>query len=308
MKPDKVELFKVSAGRTQFYVRVTTRFDFRTDAPLHHSLNVGGKMKGCVEILVNVPSLELLDERFAQMEATKCIADISHIGYNPMCSVSEDLPSGVGTQLMVRTAMAFVCKHYDWVTHFSLIDNSHVQCKEGLDISLACLSLVTNGSTYYEKYFHAVLANAEDRARYDANVAKLSDPTEKLPFESFVAGFQVPDAVAEYMRPVYLAAPTYLEFFRQLKARCEADGLTFCAQIHPWVQVFVDFILQNQLNYNLWMRRWSIDARHIQRIHVGEESVDLDEHRQATDILQAEFERHRVQLGGRRSYLGPDDR
>ena len=149
----------------------------------------------------------------AQEEVKKSVAIITHIGYNPKCSTTENLPGGAGTRHMIRTAMTLVLIHYDWIKRFRIVDNSEVFCKEALFVSLAHMSLATNGKTYYEKYLHATLENDDARRAYEVGVTRLTDASQKLPFAQFVSLFRVAPAIEAKLFGSYEETGTYSEFF-----------------------------------------------------------------------------------------------
>jgi len=232
---DSVDAYTVRAGRSgpAFFVHVITKFDNRTNAPFSHGIDVGGNMRGCVRITVNVPDATLLrDERFGGFEESKKDAFISFVGYNRKCSLRDDLPSGDGTRHMIRVAMAFVLTNFTWVETFSLVDASHVLCTEtGQVIDLSHLSLMTTGKTYYERYLGARLKRPEARVAYARDVAALSAADAKLDFDTFCRAYNVPHPVAVYMQAAYAASRTYLEFFRALRAACARKPPPSCDNV-----------------------------------------------------------------------------
>jgi hypothetical protein len=294
MREDIQQFFTVRSGIRKFIVGVTVKYDAK-EQPFSYKFDIGGKMKGCVQIIANCPNKTLLDdERFASLEKDKNIAFVTWIGYNPKCSLTDDLPNGDGTRHMVRCAMSIVCNACPWVTKFKLNDASTVKCVEGVEISLANLSLFTNGKSYYEKYLHAYLHDEHMRTLYKEKVARLSNPKEKLPLEIFKSKFNITN---EHVLSVYGKTSTYIEFARVLKAESEEKQLNVCEIILPWLEEFVKYVLEG---YTFWMYDWLIDKESIKHIPVKQWG-ELSDSQQVRDIIQEEFSKVRVyslQQGG----------
>jgi len=306
---DSVDAYTVRAGRSgpAFFVHVITKFDNRTNAPFSHGIDVGGNMRGCVRITVNVPDATLLrDERFGGFEESKKDAFISFVGYNRKCSLRDDLPSGDGTRHMIRVAMAFVLTNFTWVETFSLVDASHVLCTEtGQVIDLSHLSLMTTGKTYYERYLGARLKRPEARVAYARDVAALSAADAKLDFDTFCRAYNVPHPVAVYMQAAYAASRTYLEFFRALRAACERKPPpsfpsfpSFCAVVRDWGDAFIHHTLSNNLYA---METWTIPApAELARVEI--EQLSSEQSANADRVIQEEFKQF---AGGGASFRGP---
>ena len=144
---EDITFYELESGKYSYYVSIKMTRNLESKLPTSYTVNVGGKMKGCVEILVEVPNPNI-DDRFKFMEEAKNTAYIIWIGYSQKCSIKGDLEKGQGTRHMIRSALTLVCKMYKWITKFSLIDASSIKCKEGVTVNLAIISLALKGQTY----------------------------------------------------------------------------------------------------------------------------------------------------------------
>lgn len=297
MKPDLVQYFLVQAGKYSYYVVITTKYGFRTNKPISYFVDVGGTMKGCVRVLIEKPDeIRREDERFRNFEQQKEIATIQWIGFNKKCSVRNDLLNGEGTRHMVRVAMTIVINAFNWITKFKLTDASRVKCIEGLEMSLANLSFVTNGKSYYEKYLRAYLQHEEYRTKYGEASKVLSDPYKKLPIQDFGDLFPID----KFTQGIYERSTTYLEFFNNLKDECKKADKVFCEVVHSWLDSFVRFILGSFNLENVWMADWIIDKETVKQIPVSEWTEEWN----ATEIekvMQEEFQDYIVQKGGKKN-------
>ena len=303
MDTDTLTFHLISTGKYKYYLSILTKY--LLGKPISYGLNLGGKMRGCVTISVEVPNREEKDERFIENEIAKKIAYISWIGYNKKCSISEDFPSGVGTRHMVKTAMSIVCSKFNWIENFFLTDSSKVTCKEGLIVNLANLSLITNGKTYYEKYLSAILDDANLREFYE-NRKKQLESENKYDLQYFIDQFRVPTEQHNIFIKYYPSAKSLLDFFNKLKAYCNENHIHFCEFVDPWIEAFVKKLLVNP--NKIWMATWVIHKKDIKLLKVPEWSdvLDIGPIQDAQNILQQE--EWRAQSGGHiSSFLGSGD-
>jgi hypothetical protein len=295
MKPDLEQYFKVQTSRYAYYLCITTRYHFTTGKPISYYIDVGGMMKGCVRIVVEVPSsTENTDERFRNIEMQKSCAFISWIGYNNKCSILGNLESGDGTRHMVRTAMTVVLNTFNWIKEFELTDASKVQCENGIEISLSELSFVVHAKSYYEKYFKAYLLNEENRQRYYDAQTMLKDRNTKLPLDDFVSLFRIFD---KDIHKVYQNTDTYLDFFNRLKIECKRHGENhFCKILHPWIHDFIMYVFKANGLGDIWMSNWRITKDSVKEIQIKDwnEVYEVEEVR---NVFQEKFKEY-YQNGG----------
>ena len=178
--------------------------------------------------------------------------------------MTADFPCGEGTKHLVRTAMRLVLNSFTHVRWFSFTDASTVPCKEGMDISLANLSIAMNGQAYYEKYFSAYLKNESIRQEYIVLSRNINSPEKKMTFEEFVK-FQddaLPIDTINIIKPLYESSPTMQQFFTKLRDECKKKKTIFCMLVYPWLNKYVDFMLQ-QKTHHFWTQSWIIDEESV---------------------------------------------
>ena len=290
-KENTYSYHQISTAKYKYVMSIMTMYN-KYGNPISYGINIEGKMKGCVTITVEAQNPEI-DERFVKFKDDKKLAFISWVGYNRKCSITEDLPSGVGTRHMIKTAMTVVCSKYPWIEGFSLTDASEVTCKEGLVVSLAALSLVINGKTYYEKYFKAFLKRDDIRNEYEKQKTLLIDSTKKIETKLFLKTFQIPDNQLSFVRDIYDKSSTYLEFFQDLQKYCKSNNLVFCEVVYSWLDLFLRHILGSPEEY--WMSKWIISKSNIQTMEIQkwDDNIKIQD---IKSILQEEFKKH--QSGG----------
>jgi hypothetical protein len=243
--------YTVKNGRYTYIVNVLTKRDFKSKKPISYNIDVGGRMKGCVTITVEAPELHV-DPRFAFLEASKLLAFMSWIGYNPKCNINTDDPlaKGSGTRHMLTTAMAYVLQQYDWIKGFRFDDMSTIVCGNR-HVSLPHISIATHGQTYYEKTFHAQLEDDVQMNEYQNKIAMMHDPNMKPPIQYALQGFCKPD----WVYVIYKEAKTISEFFIGVKQfSLTNETITFCEIMDAWGNAILDkfFNIEPLVMHNKW--------------------------------------------------------
>lgn len=262
---------------------------------MSYNIDLGGRMKGCVRIVVDVPD-ETLDERFAAYEKEKQAAHIAWIGYNKKCAVGDDLPKSHGTRHMIRTAMTIVMNSYDWIKQFSLMDASKVDCKD-YEVSLLHSYLSLYGKTYYEKYIHAYLQENSNRMRYNAGVKLLHDNVIPL---GNICSFIQNQEYQGIVKKVYDPNITNIQFFNQLKDKCTKDGFAYCEVTSNWLDALINRFFTGKVLTQLWV----IDTADVVKIQTLEWSDDVDfkQIMKKHMVAQEEFSK-----GGASAYFGDEE-
>lgn len=262
-----------------YILAITTKYSYETNQPVSHNINIGGKIKGCVQIVVNVPNI-VTDPRFAAIEENKKVAYISWIGFNKKCAINHDLPSGAGTRHMVRTALTIVLNTYDWVTSFSLTDASKVDCN-GYNVSLKHISLSLHGKTYYERYLHTHLADESNQTKYNKGIFLLKNRV--MDFER-MCEFVEPQHKS-IVKHVYSPTLTHIEFFNKLSEQCRLNNIKYCELS------CIEHIINSCFEGDVLNEKWIIDADKVNLIAPLEWSdfVDASRIQEIDMIIQEEF-------------------
>jgi hypothetical protein len=245
---DKV--YNILKGNKFAYFMVeTTKYD--GDVPMTYEIEIGGRMKGCMRITVDnikhVPNI-LKDRLSKNALDTYCsrkrCAHISWIGYNPKCSIYQDLEKSMGTKEMVKVAVHAICKRYPWIDTFTLEDATEIRCDNDLIVSLFLLSIINNGKSYYQKHFGAKLKDISAQNQYAHCTTKMTSTQEKVSFSEFVFLIGIGNDTINKVEPIYNSTRTYREFFRKLRQEFKDE---FCKFIYPWAYDFVsNHILQGK--------------------------------------------------------------
>lgn len=236
------------------------------------NLSIGGKRKGCVNISVNTPDSILVQRALAPVPKARGghsieVATMPQLKWYSDCSVDEPLPRGDGTIHMIKTLLSEMKKRYPYVKYITLMDNSHIRCSQGKEISLLALSFSIYSKTWYERIFNATLQDLIYQEKYILGNKILNDPETKLSFEEFTQLFGSYTRVdtLNKLKPYYESTVTYTEFFQTLY---KGEGKeSQCNLIVDWIDIFLQYIF----GINLQSLPWIIKRESIEDIVILEE-------------------------------------
>jgi hypothetical protein len=193
-------------------------------------------------------------------------SNIQRVDYYEECSLTPKLVKGEGTRQMVYTLLKYLKEHYEWIQSFSLTDNSTIKC-QGHDVPLAFLSLASNGSTWYTKYFKAELKSLEHRAIYERNIVKLRDAGYKnqISYDMFLTLCNLKGTEIEglMLQDVYEKSSSFVDFYTQMQnIYPRTADVPFCriffminSNGKQWGPTFVSHVLElpSSVIYGDWL-------------------------------------------------------
>ena len=198
----------------------------------------------------------------------KKIGYITHIKYEPECSLNSVLERGGGMVEMVKLAIQYVSKIYPEITTFELQDTSNIECDK-IDmtitfpprkiikpLSLSSLYILLYGKTWYELHFNARMINNELYNIYKREIHKLGLPINK-PLTD-IQKYVCDNDKYEKLRQYYDANKSWHEFFNKIpkNRRCEL--------LYNWIPEFVSDKI-----YNLHMsNKWVIDVDNMEKTYM----------------------------------------
>jgi hypothetical protein len=246
----------IKAGSHTF--KITENSMKYQDRIISHTFKIGGDYEECVTA------------SYSYRDGTPISAKLLHLLYEPECSIGSDLQRGIGSELMIKTLLRYVYKKINIIPIFSFDDMSHIDCVEK-DVSkppprkmtqplhLAFFSIAYNDKTWYEKRFHATMANKAMYEKYRARISFLTDTSQKMPFARFLEIAQPPAEQIELLERYYISANTYRDFFNVIpfKDRCNI--------LRPWLEPFMTHYLKDVFTNS----NWEIDVRKLEAYEGG---------------------------------------
>ena len=237
---DSYEHFLIKSYNSTFNMSIK-------ETPIQYVIYLGGKKKGCVELFIDKPPS---DPRYSLFfDAT--IAKLTRVEYDSHCSL-EGLVSGEGTRNMLRTTFDVLRNdnRFQHVKTVDLDDASYVTCPDGGSLSLAHLSIATNGATWYEKHFQAVLKNPVLHNDYMKAKKIFQTKLSDLPPYEIIFRDNPLLHTQEFIQ-VYKRSQNLNDFFTTIRKK---DKEQFCKIMNTWLETFV-----NKLLNNIGNQTWRID-------------------------------------------------
>lgn len=219
---------------------------FRTPTSTHRAiikntgLNYLVKIEGtrgesCIEIFVENP--------------TESFSVLAQIYSEEDCSYECFMEKGATVDMLKASLQ--VCSLLFGVSHFELKDGSNIECdttpiprKRIKPLSLAHMTIIKYGQTWYEQNFQAYLKNPSDREAYRKGLAALNAPIS-MTFKEFyrLARFQIDQF--PIFEPLFAASSTWLEFFQKIPKEKHCELLY-------WAPSFMDTLMGFDVQKPIW--------------------------------------------------------
>lgn len=236
---------RVTVGnRTMYITTFTSKFSV--------SMYIGSKTIYCIDIHLYKSS----DDQFEP------IGELNKIRWDNQCSIDDSFEHGTDTMMILELAMTLIHKRYPNITHIRFTDMSSRKCDNGTDVDLAAMKYFTDGRTWYEDRFHAVIdprsETTYEKMIRDANAIK-STMTWQM-FTSY-APLDTLKMNHEHVEKVYEASDTWQEFFSAI--RDEIGKGPFCVWLSQknWFDNFV----RGKLRFHLMSVAFLLD---VSRFHI----------------------------------------
>jgi hypothetical protein len=252
---------------TEYYQLITDSYSFYLTIVKNkgvHTLSIGGNKSNCVSVSINTPDSLLVERGYHKLDT----ATLPILAWDSQCAINPKLERGTGTIHMIQTALSEAKKRYPYVKQFTLTDNSTITCDNNKAITLMFFSIAEHSKTWYERHFGAHILDSKLRNQYTNGITILNDATLKLDwdsFESLIKPYTTAENIA-ILKPYYIAAETYADFFTQLM---EKEGKRkLCVYIVNWIDIFFVYIFQ----FDPTTVMWAIPADSVGAVPIIEET------------------------------------
>jgi len=183
-----------------------------------------------------------------------------------LCTTDNNLESGEGSILMIKTILRYIHEKIPEITNVSFEDFSKLEC--GTDeeklakqsralgthayithvypVSLFYFSLAFNGITWYEKHFNAKLDSDRYQKYREGVRIILYNKESKMDFEQFLA-IATPniEQILE-LKQYYEKADTYHQFFSSIPQKRR------CPLVRNWIHTFMAHVLKDIFQHTDW--------------------------------------------------------
>jgi hypothetical protein len=186
------------------------------------------------------------------------IGNLTKIRWDEVCSLTHDFKKGSDTEMILNVAMKYIYETYPGVRFLSFNDLSTKECDNGTSVSLSAMKLFTDGRTWYEQHFHAMIdpqySEVYDHMKLKADEIKRTMSWDQ--FQSFaVFNNMIP---IDEIKELYESSSTWQLFLKAIKEKVNGDDKgRFC----EWLSTknWFDNFVQSKLRFNLMAVQFLID-------------------------------------------------
>lgn len=191
---------------------------------------IGGSELYCIHGYILQPK-----SVFAQY-ASSAYGSLPEVKWNALCSIEGGFVRGFDTRMIVRLLTAYIAANYPHIVGLRFTDTSERECQPGVSVSLAGISFLTTGKTWYEKTFGAYI-DADDIREKQA-IERFQAAKHSFPWSSMQRIMRIGDNPE--LQTQYESASTWQEFFGPLQAKMGVQA--FCEFAAPWLDTFMGTI------------------------------------------------------------------
>lgn len=196
------------------------------------NIYIGGHDLYCIYIYI------MKDKSIYSSRFDTSIANLPGIEYNQNCSLEYNFRRGIDSTMILKFAITYVFNKYPHVKGISFNDASFRACDNGKQVSLAMMSYISTGQTWYEKNFGAYLTS-ESFTHFEPIKQKFQDAKATLSWEIMKGIMDNSFPIDESkMKELYESAKTWQEFFGPIKDAIDISG--FCIFVEPWLNNFIN--------------------------------------------------------------------
>ena len=227
-------IFRVGVGNKNLKMTI-----FETENIIN--IYIGGPTLYCIHASINKENSVFVQRGIYD----KSVGTIEQIYYNRECSLEHNFARGVDTNMIILLVCQYIRDNYPYVSYLKFNDASSRTCDNGTATSLAAMTYLYSGLTWYQKNFEAIMAPnavAKFNNLIEAYNARKQQYTWAAFREIFIKG-PLPLSEEE-MQEMYEVATTWRDFFGPLKERIKV--FAFCNFISPWLPKFIADILKHE--------------------------------------------------------------
>lgn len=219
----------------------------------NRSFKIGGTYSDCISVSI----------RYHKNQPV--YAYIPHAMYDPECSIDVPLERG-GSVIMMKALLHHVHTQLPSITEIVFEDKSNIECatdyeiqtkgsrfrKRGtnvIPIPLYFFSLVFNGKTWYEKYFHARQKDTNKHNAYRKRIKQVLESTEFKANLSFIEFLEITELTqyVDEIKQYYDTSDTFEEFFQSMP---KSDR---CRLVRDWIDNFMTYHFKDVFSNSDWM-------------------------------------------------------
>lgn len=164
---------------------------------------------------------------------------LNKIRWDKECSLSYPFEKGSDTVMILQLLLSYIKDKYPQVDNMYFTDLSTRQCDDGSSVSLAAMKLFTDGRTWYEERFNAVIAN-EFKKFYIDMMNDANSKKKEIEWEIFLEYVRFNNVVtSEFTRNIYESTNTWEDFFKTIRDKVGISNFCIWLSTRNWFDIFI---------------------------------------------------------------------
>jgi hypothetical protein len=181
---------------------------------------------------------------------------LTKVRWDAECSIAHDFTKGDDTIMILQLAMTYVKNAYPEVKFIEFNDLSTKQCDSGSSVSLSAMKLFTDGKTWYEDRFHAIIS-PRYAAIYEEMKSYADTIKKSMPWSEFIKYTAFNDMLPiDKIQAQYESSHTWQEFFKGIQTHLHKNKFCEWLSYKNWFDGFV----QSKLRFNIMAVQFLIDV------------------------------------------------
>jgi hypothetical protein len=213
---------------------------FETENVIH--LYIGGPSLYCIYATIHTEQSLFVSHGIHD----KSVGTLEQIYYNKSCSLEHNFVRGVDTNMIIKVLITYIKRTYKYVRTLQFNDASTRTCNNSIPVSLASMTYLYSGSTWYQKNFNAYLSD-DYSSRFASLVQAYNERKLQYTWEMFrdlYAKGPLPLSEDE-LTGLFSQAPTWQYFFASI---VEQIGISeFCNFVSPWLTNFMRQVMKHDI-------------------------------------------------------------
>lgn len=239
----------------RYTIRIGTKSMLMTEHESDFSTTfyIGGHDTYCIDVQLMKPA--------SRQDIT--VGNFNKIRFDVNCSLEHNFKRGHDTNTLLQFILTYIHTKYPHVLRLRFNDASERTCDDGQVVSLAEMSYITRGMTWYQKNFGAYL-EGDDLEGFTTSEASFQAIKASIPWELMDDTMKNIHASpfpmdTDTMHSLYEDSSTWQQFFGGIR---DAIGVAeFCRFVAPWLSRFMTRYFKRRLvylTYTLPVKSWDI--------------------------------------------------
>lgn len=169
----------------------------------------------------------------------KSMGYLIKIRYDMLCSLDNNMSRGYDMKQMMMFLIQYIHNTYPTVKELSFNDLSVKTCDNSFQVSLATMTYLYSGKTWYEKNFGAYISPQSSSEL--KKVERRFEDFKQIPWsdmKEIIKGREhIKEISEEEFEELYTKAKTWKEFFEPIYKQIEIAD--FCIFLSSWIDTFI---------------------------------------------------------------------